>query len=42
MERQGFRRHFEALYAGGAGFLFVVVLFVPSLCGLTTWTPVPF
>ena len=37
-----FREHREAVYAAGAGFLFGIALFLPSLCGITDWTPVPF
>ena len=35
-------QHVDAFYALGAGFLFGVALFIPSLCGLTHWTPVWF
>jgi len=42
LPRAAFHQHADAFYALAAGFLFGAGLFIPSLCGLTDWTPVWF
>jgi hypothetical protein len=41
--RRGFlHEQSDAIYAAAIGFLIGAALFVPSLCGITDWTPLPF